>query len=457
MPARNPRPEHAALHPLPRARLLGACLGLLFIAQGARAQSLVGVYDAARSYDATYLAAKALADSAQYRTEQAYALRRPSVSLNASSARNEIDPPSGPDRNSTTNQATVQGRQPLYNRANSASIDQAERQLEIAMADLQTAEQDLIVRVAQAYFDVLTARDALNTARANKAAIAEQLASAKRNFEVGTATITDTREAQARHDLALSQEIAAENDLLTKQIALDQLVGRAGVSPIGLSPASALPQVTPPDVEGWVSYTEQAPTVRKARLGLDVAQLETDKAKAGHLPTLDLIGSYGKTHNNVVRDTSSGALQVPGTFTNATVGVQVNVPLFAGFAVQNRVKETVALEERSRNDLEAARRSVAQSTRQVFYGVQSGQAQVKALEAAEASSKLALDATQLGYKVGVRVNIDVLNAQTQLYTTQRDLAKARYDVMLNGLRLRQVSGQLKPEDLTPLNALLNAK
>jgi outer membrane protein len=457
MPARIPRPERAAPQSLPLAGLLSACLGLLFMAHDARAQSLIEVYDAARSYDATYLAARALADSAKYRAEQAYALRRPTVSINASSARNEIDPPTGPDRDSTTNQATLQGRQPLYNRANSATIDQAERQLEIAMADLQTAEQDLIVRVAQAYFDVLTARETLNTARANKAAIAEQLASAKRNFEVGTTTITDTREAQARHDLALSQEIAAENDLLTRQIALDQLVGRTGVSPIGLGPASVLPQVSPPDAEGWVSYTEESPAVRKARLGLDVAQLETDKANAGHLPTLDLVGSYGKTRNNGVSVTSSGSIQVPGTFTNATVGVQLNVPLFAGFAVQNRVKETVALEERSRNELEAARRSVAQSTRQVFYGVQSGQAQVKALEAAEASSKLALEATQLGYKVGVRVNIDVLNAQTQLFTTQRDLASARYAVLLNGLRLRQVAGQLKPEDLVPLNSLLSAK
>ncbi len=398
--------------------------------------------------------AKSQADSAKYRTEQAYALRRPTVAVNASSTRNEIDPPEGPDRDSTTNQATLQGRQPLYNRTSSVTIDQAERSLEVAMADLQTAEQDLIVRVAQAYFDVLTARDALGTARANKTAIAEQLASAKRNFEVGTATITDTREAQARHDLALAQEIAAENDLLTKQIALDQLVGRSGVAPIGLAAGTTLPPVSPPNVDSWVGYTEDAPTVRKARLGFDIAQLETDKAKAGHLPTLDLVGSYGKSKTNGVAVSSTGAIQAPGTFTNATLGVQLNVPLFSGYSVQNRVKETVALEERFRNDLEAARRSVAQSTRQVFYGVQSGQAQVKALEAAEASSKLALEATQLGYKVGVRVNIDVLNAQTQLYTTQRDLAKARYDVMLNGLRLRQVAGQLKPEDLGPVNALL---
>ncbi len=130
------------------------------------------------------------------------------------------------------------------------------------------------------------------------------------------------------------------------------------------------------------------------------------------------------------------------------------MPLFAGYAIQNRIKETLLLEEKSRNDLEAARRGVAQGTRQAFFGVQSGQAQVKALEAAESSSQLALEATQLGYKVGVRVNLDVLNAQTQLFSTRRDLAKARYDVLVGSLKLRQAAGLLKPEDVTALNQLL---
>ena len=157
-----------------------------------------------------------------------------------------------------------------------------------------------------------------------------------------------------------------------------------------------------------------------------------------------------------VNRTGNGAtLQgINGNVSNNTVGVQLNLPLFAGFQTQNRVKETLALEEQSRNNLEAARRSVAQATRQVFFGVQSGQAQVQALEAAEASSKLALEATQLGYRVGVRVNLDVLNAQSQLFQTKRDLAQARYNVLLGHLKLRQANGTLQPEDLTRLNTLL---
>ena len=196
-----------------------------------------------------------------------------------------------------------------------------------------------------------------------------------------------------------------------------------------------------------------SPNVRKAQLAYDVAQLETEKARAGHLPTVDLVGSYGKTNNdNLVGPAAT--LNLPGTTTQASIGVQLNVPLYAGHSVQNRIKETLALEEKSRNDLDGARRSVTQATRQAFLGVQSGEASVRALEAAEASSKLALEATQLGYKVGVRVNLDVLNAQTQLYTTQRDLARARYDLILTNLRLRQAAGTLKPEDVASVNRYL---
>jgi outer membrane protein len=445
LPRPNMRPQRLAL-----------ALAMLGLAPLAQAQSLEALYQAARAYDASYLAARAQADSAQYRRDQTYALRRPSVGLSAGVARTASDTPIRPGTTyATENQAGVNATQPLFNRSNSVTIDQSERVYTAALADLENAEQDLIVRLSQAYFDVLSAHDTLGTARANKTAIAEQLASAKRNFEVGTATITDAREAQARFDLATAQEIAADNDLRTKRIALDQLVGRSGVEPKPLAVPVQLPPVMPANVDDWVVRAQEAPNVRKARLAYDVAQLETQKARAGHLPTVDLVGSYGKQHNNgVVGGGGLSSTTVPGTFTSASVGVQLNVPLYAGGSIQNRVRETLALEEKSRNDFDFARRSVDQGARQAFLGVQSGEASVRALEAAESSSKLALEATQLGYKVGVRVNLDVLNAQTQLFTTQRDLARARYDVILGNLRLRQVTGTLKPEDIDNVNRLL---
>ena len=448
---------------MPFERLRPSTRRALCAAGAVRAQSLSDLYEAARAYDATYLGARAQAESAQYKAEQVHALRRPNVALQAGSTRSNADTPytNTLEKHQTLSQATLSAQQSLFNRANDKAIEQADRGVQIASSQLRAAEQDLIVRVAQAYFDVLAAQDTLATSRANKTGITEQLASAKRNFEVGTATITDTREAQARFDLATAQEIAADNDLRTKSAFLAQLVGRPTVDPKPLAQPVALPPVMPASVDAWVSVTEvNSPSIEQARLAYDVAKLETEKARAGHLPTVQLTGSYGRNHANIngIAATGTPAGNVgfdgSGNGTSSSIGVQLNMPLFAGYSIQNRVKETLSLEEKARDDFEGARRAVAQATRTAFLGVQSGQAQVKALEAAEASSQLALEATQLGYKVGVRVNLDVLNAQTQLYTTQASLAKARYDVIVGALRLRQATGQLAPADVGAANALL---
>ena len=442
-PSRSGRPTRLALS-------LALALGAAGIAPLAQAQSLYDVYESARNFDATYLSARALADSAPYRAAQADALLLPSAALTAGANHNNIDPAAGGNKASDTTSLALSARQPLFNRSSTATVGQARKQLALSRYDLETSEQDLIVRVAQAYFDVLGAQDTLATTRASKAAISEQLASAKRNFEVGTATITDTREAQARFDLATAQEIAADNDLRTKRIALDQLVNRANVEPKLLVVPVVLPPLPGAGIDEWVGRAEGThPSVQRAQLALDIAKLETDKARAGHWPTVDAVGSISNGYGR-----GSGVVGAAGSTNAASLGVQMNLPLFAGFAVQNRVKETLVLEDKSRFDFEAARRGVAQATRQTYYSVQSGFAQVKALEAAESSSQLALEATQLGYKVGVRVNLDVLNAQTQLFTTRRDLARARYDVLLGSLRLRQASGQLTAADVLAISQLL---
>jgi outer membrane protein len=435
---------------------LAAGVALALASMLAQAQNLQDLYDAARGYDATYLAARSTADAAESRLAQSGALRLPVASLSASTTRSGSDIPNREENfYGTSNVLTLNARQPLYNRANSDTISQAEKAYEIATADLDAAEQDLIVRLAQAYFDVLAAQDNLSTTQANKVAITEQLASAKRNFEVGTATITDTREAQARFDLVSAQEIAALNDLSTKRAALDTLVGRSGITPKPLAVPVIIPPLARTNVDDWLGGADaDSPTVRKARLAFDIAQIETDKARAGHLPTLDLVGSVGGSNNSGLSGVGTGTGTIPGTFRNGAIGLQLNVPVFSGFAVQNRVKETLALAEKARDDLEGARRGVALGVRQAFFGVVSGRALVNALQAAESSSQLALEATQLGYKVGVRVTLDVLNAQTQLFTTQRDLAKSRYDLVLTSFRLHQAAGQLKPDSVAAVNQLL---
>ena len=449
------RPTRARLRGGRSLRAAIAIALALGASAGARAQTLLELYDAAHGYDATYLSARALAESVPYRIEQSEALLRPSASLGSSASRVETNPAFGPNYGSNSVSLSLTGRQPIFNRANVATVRQAEKSLEVSRADLDTAEQDLILRLSQAYFDVLGAQDTLATTRAAKTGISEQLASAKRSFEVGTATITDTREAQARYDLATAQEVAAENDLLTKRIALDQLVGRANVVPKQLALPVTLPALVPSNAEAWVSQAEtQHPAIRRAQVTLDIAKLETTKARAAALPTVDAVGSVSSARGAIGTIAGAAGVTVRNN-SNASLGLQLNMPLYSGGSIQNRVKETLVLEDRSLNDLEAARRSVQQATRQAFYTLLSGAAQVRALEAAESSSQLALEATQLGYRVGVRVTIDVLNATTQLFQTRRDLARARYDVLLGTLRLRQAAGLVTAQDIAAVDRLLN--
>ena len=422
------------------------------VAVPAHATGLLELYESARAYDAAWQSAKAQYDANLFRAEQAKAGVLPSANLAAGVSRSRFNL-NNPEveRSFGTQNATLSASQPLYRPANLATYEQGKRQVELAQAQLVAAGQDLIIRVSQAYFDVLAAQDTLAFVQAQKAAVAEQLASAKRNFEVGTSTITDTREAQARYDLTTAQEIAAENDVRVKRLGLDTLAGKTDVQPDPLPVPSTVPAPQPADVNAWVQQSEEfSPAIQQARTNVEIAQLETEKAEAGHKPTLDLTTSYSATRNQNGSATSA----VASRSGNAAVGLSFNLPLFSGFAVQNRIREALSLEEKAQADLEATRRSVAQATRTAYFGVLSGAGQVKALEAAEASSQSALEANKLGYQVGVRINIDVLNSQSQLFQTKRDLAQSRYNVLIGHLRLRQANGTLTPEDLARLNALL---
>jgi outer membrane protein len=433
---------------LPLPALVAAALATPAQAQ---AQSLLDLYESARSYDAAWQSAKAQYDANLYRAEQAKASILPQAGLSAGVTRGHLDNTFPKEELPfTTQSGTVSASQPLYRPANFATYKQGKRTVELAEAQLTAASQDLIIRVSQAYFDVLAAQDTLTFVRAQKAATSEQLASAKRNFEVGTSTITDTREAQARYDLVIAQEIAAENDLRVKKLALDALVGRPNVAPNPLA-VTDLPPPEPANAEVWVQQSEESsPSIIQARTGVEIAQLEVDKARAGHLPTLDFVASYNVTRN------PNGTATIPGSTraNTGTVGLALNVPLFAGFATQNHVRETLSLEDKAQADLENTRRTIAQAVRTAYFGLVSGESQVKALEAAEASSQSSLEANQLGYQVGVRINIDVLNAQSQLYQTKSQLAQARYNVVLGQLKLRQANGTLTPDDLAKLNTLV---
>ena len=421
-------------------------------AGSAQAQSLMSLYETARGYDAAYKAAQSQYTANLSKGDQAKALLLPTIGLSANVNKTEVELLAAAQTvTSQSKAATLSASQPLYRPANFATYQQGMRQLELASVQLKAAEQDLMVRLSQAYFDVLVSRESLDFVKAQKVAVAEQLAAAKRNFEVGTSTITDTREAQARYDLVLAQEIAADNDLRIKRLALNQLVGLNNIEPKSLSSKAKLSGPDAQSLEQWVQQSaEQNPSVIQSLAALEIAKLETSKAEAGHKPTLDLVAGYTPTRYKNGKGINSSQVD---TNTNS-VTLSFNMPLFAGFATQNRIKETVALEDKARSDLDAAERNVAQATRSAFFGLQSGLGQVNALQAAEASSQSALDANKLGYQVGVRINIDVLNSQSQLFQTKRDLAKARHDVLVGQLRLRQAAGVLKVDDVKNLDGLL---
>jgi outer membrane protein len=440
-------------HPAPR--LLALALASAFTLP-AQAQSLMALYEAARAQDAGWQSAQAQFEAARARADQSRAGLLPTVSASGGVSSSQFDSVPKPTGSATarsfdTGTTSMSASQPLYRPANQITYEQGQRQVAAAQAVLQAASQELIVRVSQAYFDVLAAQDTLAFVRAQKAAVSEQLAAARRNFEVGTATITDTREAQARFDLVQAQELAAENDLRVKKLALDAVTGKTDAQPKPLALPAAVPQPEPADPEAWVKRAEESsPTVAQARVALEVARLETGKARTGHLPTVDLSVSRSITRS-MGGTTSSGS---SSNSYSSQIGVTVAVPIFSGFSVQNRIRETLSLEEKAQADLEKARRDISQSVRSAYFSVVSGGSQVKALEAAETSSQSALEANRLGYQVGVRINIDVLNSQSQLFQTKRDLAVARYNVLMGNLRLRQTAGTLQAEDLAAINRLL---
>ena len=433
---------------------------MLAFAPNAQAQSLVEMYEAARGYDAGFISAKAQFEANLARANQALGGILPNIAVSVSHTRTDFQRQSEGGAKSAiteletkTTAATL--TQPIYRPAAWATYRQGGRQLQQAAAQYEAAEHDLLIRVSRAYFDVLTSEDNFELVQNQKKAVSEQLASAQRNFEVGTATITGVRDAQARFDLASAQAIAAENELRTKRLALNMVVGLSDAKPKRLAKSANLVEPPKEDVNAWVSQAQvHSPSVRQANLALEVADFEMDKATAVHKPTLDAQMTYGRTENLKGSFVGTTYAATPSTTWNPSVGLVLNVPLFAGFSGVYKVKEAIALKDKAQSDLENARRATEQATRNTYFGLLAGLSQVKAYEAAEASSQSALDANKLGYSVGVNINIDVLNAQSQLYQTKRDLAKARYDVLVTNLKLRQAAGTLTPADLQPINDLL---
>src|SRR5574340_369591 len=414
----------------------------------AHAENLSAVFQDARAYDAQYAAARAAYQAGQEKAAQGRAGLLPNVNAGGNVTRNDLHSSlPGGDAQFTSNGYSISAAQPLFRMQNWLQYAQSKEQVKIADMQFKAAEQDLILRVAQAYFDVLQSQDNMAFIAAQKAAITEQLAAAKRNFEVGTATITDTNEAQARYDLAVAQEIAEQNSLDIHLRALEKLIGK----PPGALDAfveSGQLKVDAESIDSWAARAAEGNLQAGIqRLAKTIADQEVERNRAGHYPTLDAVAGYAVNNNQ-----NFGTIKLDTR--GASIGVQLNVPIYQGGLISSRVREAVANQEKARQDLATATRDASLQARQAWLNVSSGAARVKALEQALASTQTQLASTKLGQQVGVRTSLDVLNAEQQVLSARRDLAGARYACLLAGLSLKAAAGSLSADDLQAIDALL---
>jgi len=437
--------------------VVATALVATFAAGTAAGEDLLQIYREAQKSDPQLAAARASWEATQEKVPQARAGLLPSVSAAGTANYNnydfhaDIDPSQDFNRNYYQYGLTVSASQPLYRPQNVALYDQAKQQVTQSDYTLVIAQQDLIIRTAVAYFDVLLAEFNVELAAQQKLAVAEQLAQAKRNFEVGTATITDTNEAQAKYDQIVATEIQALNDLDRRRTALRAIIGRFPRSLTRVGRGFDPDPPKPNTLDYWVdkAVTDNM-NVRFQQANYQIAVLEVERAKAGHYPTLDLVASYGGQASNggVSVGVRSNSLQ-------GLVGVQLNIPIYTGGFVNSRVREAIALQDKSRQDLETARRTAITNAQDGFSGVNSAVASVKANEQAVQSAEVALQSNKLGQEVGIRTNLDVLNVQQNVFSARRDLANAYFTYLLATLRLKAAVGTLDEQDLADLNRRLN--
>lgn len=428
----------------------------------AGAETLAQVFAQAQQYNPALRSAQANYQAALSRVPLARSRLLPQLVAGANLSANAQDNSDNPllqkfgmptRWNYTARDINLVATQALYQPADHIGVKQTEVSARIAYLRLVQEYQSLMVQVAARYFDVLAAQDSVHSLEEQEKAVAEQIKSAQANFDAGNGTIVDVRDAQARVDLTAAQVLAAQNQLQLAHSSLQQLIG---VPVQALAPLPSTASLSSPagDLSDWARKAERHNLgVDQARLAVELAQLSAKRAETGNLPT---VSAYARLDHNATTD--GGPLFPFSNRANvASIGVQMRWPLFTGYAVQSDVEQTAHQLDKSLADLDSARLAAAQDARAAYLGVQSGLAQVKALDAAITSSRSSLEANETGFKVGMRVNIDVLNAVSQLYETQRQVDKARYDVLVNTLRLKNAAGRLEPRDLAAFSAMLTPR
>lgn len=434
------------------AGVIGLCAGQ------AQAADLIDTYQLALQQDPVIEAARAAFQSIQEAQPQARSALLPQIELSASriETESEVDSPGAGgiaifqsrSLSLATDGYTLNLIQAIYHRDFFVALDQADVSIAQAAAELRAAEQALILRVAGAYFNVLAAQDNLEFARSEKEAIARLLEQAQRRFEVGMVAITDVREAQAQYDLALAQEIGARNRLNNRREQLQEIISQTPERLRPMAERIALVKPDPADVSAWVDTAlEQNLELIAARYATQVFDLEIDRRHAQHYPTLDFIASYSET------DDPYGDLEDRST-TDQAIGIQLNLPIYSGGFVSSRTDEARFDYQRALAVQERERRETISETRASYLDVLADISRVRALEQALISTQAAFEATEAGFEVGTRTSVDVLLALRDTFISQRNYAAARYQYLLDTLRLKRAAGILSVEDLRGVNAWL---
>lgn len=422
------------------------CCLLLATGTQIRADDLVSVYQLALDADPQYLAALEAHKAALEVVPQSRAVLLPDVAITGDVSRNRFDPRNSGDTSYSTNQTYSVGlRQALYQRERWLQLEQADSRVAQADAELLAAQQDLLLRVATRYFLVLGAQDNVEFVQADKEAIARTLEQAQQRFDVGLAAITDTLEAQARYDLAVSDAINADRLLDDTREALRELTGELPVAPEILKTEIPLLPPEPADQDVWITAAvEQNPLVLAARAATTVAKQEIQVQNSGHYPSVDVVADYS------YRDTQFGGI-TPLERNDSAIGVQLNLPLYQGGLVSSQTRQSRYQYNQAREEQEKQRRATERQTRDNYRGIISGISKVEALQHAVLSNEKAVEAAEAGFEVGTRAVVDVLDAQRELLRARRDYARSRYDYLLDTLRLKQAAGILHETDLVQIN------
>lgn len=423
----------------------------------AGAMDLRQAYDAAYANDASIRASRAGAQASRERLPQAEAQRLPNVSFNAgrnyndltSKTRSFLGQPVTTESQYYSGSQTLSVRQPLYRPYIAALVRQAQAQANDADASLEKDEQSLVVRVGEAYFDALLARDQLSLVGAQKATYTTQLDAAKKSLAAGSGTRTDIDEAQARLDLTLAQELEAQQSVEFTRRRLETLTGQSLDTLASLDVERFTPSApVPAGVEAWIERAEQAsPELESLRAQLEAARQEIDKAEAGHKPTLDAVAQWARSSSDSVTNVNS-------RYDNKTIGLQLSVPLYSGGYVNSTVRQAVAAHERAREVLEATRRDLGVRVHREFRGMTEGVLRIGALEQAVRSAEQAVLSNRKSFEAGSRTTLDVLNAEQQKTAALRDLAQARYVYLVSRLRLLSLAGEDRQSSVAQVNAWL---